>query len=782
MSDQIKSSVVRIRSLDGKVVGAGFLVDKRHIITCAHVIDGALGREFNTLEQPTAPVCLDFYVEPDVVLQAHVTVWHPRQPDKNGDIAGLELVHGTRLPLQTHPAKLLRIKTTTNLWGHPFRAFGFPKKREFGVWATEGVIRASTTSGWLQIETTQSSGYHVQPGFSGGPVWDSTLKAVVGMVVVADEKPRTAFIIPTELLAETWPQLTPKLIDPLADYRISLLGKTKYVNLSGIPPLDRSGGEIEPKIPLDKVYIRIQAIERKQQHDREKAEKAYLELEAQRRIQDQANTWRDREIGTGTQDWVQRNYVFRRDSIATLRTLGEYFYRRGEVYQASKRPNPIDPQEALKEHKRLVILGAPGSGKSTMLRYLARRVAEDDNGPIPILVSLGKYAAELSQLDKDSIPSLNEFALKQASGDDETLYQLLTDAVERQEVLWLLDALDETQSYKQAESVATEISRLLGLGQLILTSRPVGYITADSLKDLSHFEVLPLATEDVVGFLFDWFSILAENRDDIPSNWVEEQVTNLRMKLEERPNLQPLMHNPLLLTFMVILAEEDPTQQLPTHRADLYHYFISKLLDRWERTRPAIFAFEALGGDREEARYAVLDGFQYLGWRMHLIYFSNQQSSVPNRDTLMKDLEDYWGDQYPNAWNLANDVIDFWMTAGLFEVWHLKSPQTRKSEEFLTFRHLTFQEYAVAEYLLKEWGQTPEETWQFVNTQFHHYAWREVILLMAGRMDIGLVNDLVRRFYFSSQPFSHLTNNLSWFDWMAAMLPDLLFGRLGLSC
>jgi hypothetical protein len=49
----------------------------------------------------------------------------------------------------------------------------------------------------LQIEDTKDPGFRVQPGFSGSPVWDSTLNAVAGMVVATESQPtiKAAYII-----------------------------------------------------------------------------------------------------------------------------------------------------------------------------------------------------------------------------------------------------------------------------------------------------------------------------------------------------------------------------------------------------------------------------------------------------------------------------------------------------------------------------------------------------------------------------------------------------------
>ncbi len=59
MQESLEASLVRIRTADGRVVGAGFLVGERHILTCAHVVAGALGLADDTPDKPQAPVYLD---------------------------------------------------------------------------------------------------------------------------------------------------------------------------------------------------------------------------------------------------------------------------------------------------------------------------------------------------------------------------------------------------------------------------------------------------------------------------------------------------------------------------------------------------------------------------------------------------------------------------------------------------------------------------------------------------------------------------------------------------
>ncbi|MEM1167994.1 MAG: trypsin-like peptidase domain-containing protein, partial [Cyanobacteria bacterium P01_H01_bin.35] len=203
-------SIVRIYSQSNQVKGAGFLVSENQVLTCAHVVALALGIDGRTAEMPTTEVKLDFpQVAPGEFLTAKVIFWLPVNPQVAlEDIAVLEL---TTIPNNISPVRLM---TSEQYWGHNFRAFGFPMDKEYGVWAN-GVLRSGTANGWVQLEDIDNTGYALQEGFSGTPVWDESLEGVVGMAVAADKQrpdAKAAFIIPTKILMKAWPQLQERLI------------------------------------------------------------------------------------------------------------------------------------------------------------------------------------------------------------------------------------------------------------------------------------------------------------------------------------------------------------------------------------------------------------------------------------------------------------------------------------------------------------------------------------------------------------------------------------------
>ena len=204
MSDRFKTAIVRLLTTSPSVVGTGFFVGNRYILTCAHVVNDALGIADTTDDMPTATIRLDFpFVAKGEYLTAKVIAWYPVANENISDIAILEL-------LDAIPNNCQSILTLKNhKLGHSFQAYGFPNGHDDGLWV-EGKIKYELSNGRIQIDgDKQGSAYGIAPGFSGGPVWDKNEDGIVGMVVAADNRQDNsiAFFIPTNILRKAWPQL-----------------------------------------------------------------------------------------------------------------------------------------------------------------------------------------------------------------------------------------------------------------------------------------------------------------------------------------------------------------------------------------------------------------------------------------------------------------------------------------------------------------------------------------------------------------------------------------------
>jgi WD40 repeat protein/energy-coupling factor transporter ATP-binding protein EcfA2 len=202
MNEQFRASFVRLWGTGDVVVGAGVLIGRRHVLTCAHVVAQALNVGEDAPERPAGRVMVDFPLcrRRTAPQSASVEHWTPVRPDQEGDIAGLRLDEDP--PDDAQPATLI---STAEPWGHPFQTFGFANGPA-GDWAS-GLLQDVQALRWLQVES--ATGRRVQKGYSGAPVWVDDLHGVVGIVVAADQTAadRVAYVIPTSVLVEDWPAL-----------------------------------------------------------------------------------------------------------------------------------------------------------------------------------------------------------------------------------------------------------------------------------------------------------------------------------------------------------------------------------------------------------------------------------------------------------------------------------------------------------------------------------------------------------------------------------------------
>ncbi|MGW0581927.1 VMAP-C domain-containing protein, partial [Streptomyces sp. NPDC002920] len=195
----------------GQVVGAGFLVTPRRVLTCAHVVgegDGELTVTFT--ERPGSPA-----VPARVVADGG---W-AGGPTDLGDLAVLELeqevpvapaalapVGAAHSPRPDRPRKLV-------VYGFPV-GFDEGTLAEYRITATQLLNRE-----WIQLEAWQPGGQPLAPGFSGAAVTLVDTGEVVGMVTAAAgaQGVHNGRMMPTEVMARYWPDLTGLV--PTADHR-----------------------------------------------------------------------------------------------------------------------------------------------------------------------------------------------------------------------------------------------------------------------------------------------------------------------------------------------------------------------------------------------------------------------------------------------------------------------------------------------------------------------------------------------------------------------------------
>jgi NACHT domain len=162
------------------------------------------------------------------------------------------------------------------------------------------------------------------------------------------------------------------------------------------------------------------------------------------------------------------------------------------------------------EYPVAILLGIPGSGKSTILQWFALQMARaclkaDYDLPenlrpkqIPILLRISDYAKRLGRPETES-QSFKDFLFQQASRIHTEIPLRLLDELQKGHCLVLLDGLDEVTSDSMRRRVNESINEFVleyspispsvrSFNRFVFTSRVVGY-DAGSFAKYAHYTI-----------------------------------------------------------------------------------------------------------------------------------------------------------------------------------------------------------------------------------------------------------------------------------------------------
>ena len=215
-----------------------------------------------------------------------------------------------------------------------------------------------------------------------------------------------------------------------------------------------------------------------------------------------------------------------------------------------------------------MIVGKPGSGKTTFIKYLALQAISGklSNPYVPIFVSLHDVSISHSKLREEMD---NEFIVAGLRGPSEFVTNLLKSG----KCLILLDGLDEV-SEDRNDAITREIINLseeFHLNKFVVTCRTGVYY-----KPFHHFvdmEVADFGEPEIRTFVQNWFS-----EDSDPRR--ASDCTNI---IISHPPIQELASTPLLLTLLCLAYQSgSPLLQV---RFQMYNNAIEELLEKWDERR-----------------------------------------------------------------------------------------------------------------------------------------------------------------------------------------------------
>ncbi|MEW5958348.1 MAG: SUMF1/EgtB/PvdO family nonheme iron enzyme [Chloroflexota bacterium] len=492
-----------------------------------------------------------------------------------------------------------------------------------------------------------------------------------------------------QVVADEWwqavgqPQPAPDLREASRSYLQHLIDRYRYLDLKGMGVSDR----IPLRLELIDMYVPL---------------KARIEMP-------EGETW--------TRDL---RLAGRKASADEITVIG----------QRLSEPQPV--LELLQQHNGLIILGDPGAGKTTFLKYLTLQLALGQGQTLeigqrlPVLLPLSAYANALAERN---IP-LDQFIARyyQERGIDLPLKPLLTEALGRGGALLLLDGLDEVKDLGQRRVVVERVVDFFTTQQrrgnkFILTSRIVGYREVrPTVEGLAECTLVDFEQADIADFIYKWTSALewaAQGNTAVARADAERERASLLEAVERNPGVRALAANPLLLTILALMKRQGVT--LPERRVELYQKYVETLLKTWNLSR---------GLGRSASR--DLDVVETIRLLAPLALWMHQTSpgvGLVKREPLRRELERICHErQLPQpeqaAQQLLNDVREH---AGLL--------LERGAGEY-GFIHLTFQEYLAAVAIAQRGQRDVESVVETLGRYIDDDNWHEVSLLTIGYMGI----------------------------------------------
>jgi len=351
---------------------------------------------------------------------------------------------------------------------------------------------------------------------------------------------------------------------------------------------------------------------------------------------------------------------------------------------------------------RLFVLGKPGAGKTTFLKYITLQAVEGKLDKIPIFVSLREWMGS----GLDLLPFIARQFEICAFPDAE---RFIEEVLKAGQSIVLFDGLDEIsqEGNQRARSVRalSDFSKQYHSSQCVITCRIAA--TDYVFEKFNYVEIADFVDEQVRVFVHRWFGDNCVKRDKFL-----EEVTK-----EENRGLRELGRIPLLLSLLCLAFDE--TMKFPQRRVEVYEEALDALLKKWDAARniqrDEIYRKLSLGRKRQMLARIAAETFEQGDYFLH-------------QDALEARIVDYLKRLPPTD---MDEDIDGEAVLKAIEAQH--GILVERAWRVYSFSHLTFQEYYTAKYIVDNAANGTLE--RLIQGHLTDDRWREVFLLTASLLD-----------------------------------------------
>ncbi|KAB8335210.1 NACHT domain-containing NTPase [Scytonema tolypothrichoides VB-61278] len=382
----------------------------------------------------------------------------------------------------------------------------------------------------------------------------------------------------------------------------------------------------------------------------------------------------------------------------------------GEVCQERKLA-----MQVIATYPKLMVLGKPGSGKTTFLQHIALQCNQGNflSDRVPIFIRLKNFAEDATETGDFSL--LNYISTELA--DFGTCEQQIQTLLAQGRMLILLDGLDEVPEDDRAEIIKKirQLSEEYYKNQFIITCRIATY--QYQFEGFTDVEIADFDLPQIEAFVQKWFVNVSRNEKEKGQAKACEFMQKLQ--LSENQQIRELAVTPLLLNLAccVFQARSD----FPARRVELYKQALNILLNRWDEARN-------IKRDRICSDLSLPHKLKLLS-QIAAITFK-QERYFFTKSNVRQYIADYLRN-LPTS-QVEPEVLQLSSQAVLksFEAHGLL---VERSHLIYSFSHLTFQEYLTARNIVT--SPQPEilqEKLLDLVSHLNEPRWHKVFLLTAG--------------------------------------------------
>jgi hypothetical protein len=369
--------------------------------------------------------------------------------------------------------------------------------------------------------------------------------------------------------------------------------------------------------------------------------------------------------------------------------------------------------KVLENNTRLMILGKPGSGKTSFLKHIAIQCVKENfmQDYVPLFIELKSFSEEF---ESSSEINLFDYLEKQFSLSGDLHPDDFVRLFEHGRVLILLDGLDEVSENDspRVESAIIKFCKEYYKNRIVITCRTAA--VGDEFVDFTYVEIADFDDRQIQKFAANWFITVEKATFEAANQKAMEFLTLLNN--EKNQQIKEIAVTPILLSLTCLVFQSQ--FKLPSKRAKLYEEALDILLEKWDDTKRV----------KRDNFYYRLSAKQKIDLLSYIaaLTFESERFFFEKKEVL-KYIEEYYSslNQENVPSNLSQDKFDN-SEAILKSIEVQHGLLIERARNIYSFCQLTFHEYFTAQSVIKGISSSGSEG---IFGRVPNKSWREIFLL-----------------------------------------------------